>query len=377
MADAAVLAFTILGIAVVVHIILVNITLGSGWISAMARFLAWRRKSPDLEVMSRRVFKILIIHELFSGVWGTVITVILAGFFPTLTAIATDLIFYPILIALTSIFIRIPTIALFWYTWGKVRSSVHSLIGLVMAISGFGVPFGFRYIFAETSYPYALSLASQGLGDVARFAVFFNPVYLPLLLHTWVGAMSIGGFIVASFFAIRRNVNVKFAWIGLWHGVLFLGIQGVIGPTYLLTLFTKVPLLYDNILGAAGGTLNLSPIFGVKLALIIALAGLSALTWRQLKRGNGVVPKYAVLLGPIAISIAMIGESLNDGGRYPFLVLQGNTGVSPAEFMNTYLSLPTALVYALVGTLLAFLGVFIATAYYALNKRFLPDIPEQ
>jgi cytochrome d ubiquinol oxidase subunit I len=377
MADAAVLAFTILGIAVVVHIILVNITLGSGWISAMARFLAWRRKSPDLEVMSRRVFKILIIHELFSGVWGTVITVILAGFFPTLTAIATDLIFYPILIALTSIFIRIPTIALFWYTWGKVRSSVHSLIGLVMAISGFGVPFGFRYIFAETSYPYALSLASQGLGDVARFAVFFNPVYLPLLLHTWVGAMSIGGFIVASFFAIRRNVNVKFAWIGLWHGVLFLGIQGVIGPTYLLTLFTKVPLLYDNILGAAGGTLNLSPIFGVKLALIIALAGLSALTWRQLKRGNGVVPKYAVLLGPIAISIAMIGESLNDGGRYPFLVLQGNTGVSPAEFMNMYLSLPTTLVYALVGTLLAFLGVFIATAYYALNKRFLADIPEQ
>jgi cytochrome d ubiquinol oxidase subunit I len=278
---------------------------------------------------------------------------------------------------LTSIFIRIPTIALFWYTWGKVRPGVHSLIGFVMAISGFGVPFGFRYIFAETSYPYAISLASQGFGDLARFAVFFNPVYLPLLLHTWVGALSIGGFIIASFFAIRHNVNAKFAWIGLWHGVLFLGIQGVIGPTYLLTLYEKVPLLYDNILGAAGGTLNLSPVFAVKVMLIIVLAALSALTWRHLKRGNGVVPRYAVLLGPIAISIAMIGESLNDGGRFPYMVLQGKTGISPAEFMNVYLNLPLTLVYAVVGTLLVFLAIFMATAYYALNKRFLKDLPEQ
>ena len=37
------LGFTILGIAVIVHIIIVNITLGTGWISAMARFLAWSR----------------------------------------------------------------------------------------------------------------------------------------------------------------------------------------------------------------------------------------------------------------------------------------------------------------------------------------------
>ena len=110
------LAFTILGIAVIVHVIIVNITLGTGWISAMARYLAWSRNRPELEVMSRKVFKILIIHELFSGVWGTIITVILAGLFPTLMATATDIIFLPILIALSSILIRIPSIALFSYS---------------------------------------------------------------------------------------------------------------------------------------------------------------------------------------------------------------------------------------------------------------------
>jgi len=371
-----VLGFTILGISVLVHVIIVNITLGSGWISAMARFLAWYRKSPELEIMSRRVFKILIIHELFSGVWGTVITVILAGFFPTLTAIATDLIFYPIIIALSSIFIRIPSIALFWYTWGRVRPSVHSLLGFVMAISGFGIPLGFRYIFSEITYPYALGMALQGLRDLARTAVFFNPVYLPLLLHTWIGTMSIGGFIVASFFAIRRNVNAKFAWIGLWHGALFMIIQGIAGPAYLLTLSARAPLLYDNILGVAGATLNLSPLFAAKLTLIAILATVTLLTWSRLKTGIGMVPRYSLLLGPTAISIAMIGEFLNDGGRYPFIVLLGDTGIRPSEFMNAYLNLPTSIVYGIVVTLFAFLALFMATAYYALNQRFLADLPE-
>jgi cytochrome d ubiquinol oxidase subunit I len=372
-----VLGFTILGISVLVHVIIVNITLGSGWISAMARFLAWYRKSPELEIMSRRVFKILIIHELFSGVWGTVITIILAGFFPTLAAIATDLIFYPIIIALSSIFIRIPSIALFWYTWGRVRPSLHSLLGFVMAISGFGIPLGFRYIFAEITYPYALGLALQGLKDLARTAIFFNPLYLPLLLHTWIGAMSIGGFIVASFFAIRRNVNAKFAWIGLWHGALFMIIQGIAGPAYLLALSARAPLLYDNILGVANATLNLSPIFALKLALIAILAAISLLTWSRLKMGSGMVPRYSLLLGPTAISIAMIGEFLNDGGRYPFMVLLGDTGIKPSEFMNVYLNLPISVVYGIVGTLFAFLAIFMATVYYALNQRFLADLPEQ
>lgn len=370
------LGFSILGIAVLVHIIIVNITIGSGWISAMARFLAWRKQAPELEIMSRRVFKILIIHELFGGVWGTIITVILAGFFPTLLAIATDVIFYPIIIALVAIFIRIPSIALFWYTWGRVRPGVHSLLGFVMAVSGFGIPLGFRYIFAEVTYPYGLGMASQGLKDLARLAVFFNPVYLPLLLHTWIGAMSIGGFIVASFFAIRRNVNAKFAWIGLWHGLLFLIIQGIAGPTYLLTLSAKAPLLYDNILGVTGAMFNLSSLFAVKLTLIAILAAISLLTWGRLKMGIGSVPRYSLLLGPIAISIAMMGEFLSDGGRYPFMVLLGDTGIRPSEFMNVYLNLPISTVYAIIGSLIGFLVLFMATAYYALNKRFLADLPE-
>lgn len=289
MSNFELLGFSILGISVIVHVIIVNITIGAGWISAMARFLAWLRRVPELEIMSRRVFKILIVHELFSGVWGTIITVILAGFFPTLTAIATDIIFYPILIALSSIFVRIPSIALFWYTWGKVRSSIHSILGFVMALSGFGIPFGFRYIFAQINYPNAIDLAMQGFKDLARVTVFFNPVYLPLIMHTWFGAMSIGGFIVASFFAIRGNVNVKFVWIGLWHGVVFLILQAFMGPWYLVTLSAETPILFNNLVGALDSTLNILPVFAAKIIMIASLALVSVKVWSDVKRGNGEV----------------------------------------------------------------------------------------
>ena len=371
------LGFTILGIAVIVHVIIVNITLGTGWISAMARFLAWSRHRSELEVMSRRVFKILIIHELFSGVWGTIITVILAGLFPTLMATATDVIFLPILIALSSILIRIPSITLFWYTWGKIRPGLHTALGFVMAISGFGVPFGFRYIFAEITYPYALSMAMNGLVNAARMAVFFNPLYPWLLLHTWFGALSIGGFIVASFFAIKGNVNSKFAWIGLWHGVLFLCVQGVLGPSYLANLSSKAPLLYSNIVGLVESSFDMVPLFTVKLSLIVFLVMISIKVWSSINRGDGNVPRYTLALGPVAIMIALIGEFMNDAGRYPYLVLLGNSGLGPSEFMNVYVQIPWFTVLGVVGVLLGFIGVFMVTAYYALNRRFLSDVPEQ
>jgi len=342
----------------------------------MARFLGWRRRDVELEVMSRRVFKILIICELFSGVWGTVITVVLAGFFPTLTAIATDIIFYPILIALSSIFVRVPAIALFWYTWGKVRSSIHVILGFVMAISGFGIPFGFRYIFAQITYPNAIELALQGFGDLARVAVFFNPVYLPLIMHTWFGAMSIGGFIVASFFAIRGNVNAKFAWIGLWHGVGFLVLQAFIGLSYFLTLSEKAPILFANLIGAVDSTFNILPIFATKMIIIIGLALVSAKVWLQLKHGTGEVPRYALALAPMAVGVAVIGEFLNDGGRYPFILLEGQTGIRAAQLMNVYLEIPLSTVYLVLGILVAFIAVFMATAYYALNRGYLADLPD-
>lgn len=139
--------------------------------------------------------------------------------------------------------------------------------------------------------------------------------------------------------------------------------QGLLGPSYLVNLSSKAPLLYSNILGLTGSTLDLRPLFTLKLSLVAFLVGISIKVWKNVNRGNGYVPRYTLALGPSAIIVAMIGEFMNDAGRYPYLLILGNTGLSPGEFMNVYV-------------VLAFVGVFMVKAYYALNKRFLSDLPE-
>ena len=45
--------------------------------------------------------------------------------------------------------------------------------------------------------------------------------------------------------------------------------------------------------------------------------------------------------------------------------------------MNVYVQIPWVTVLGVVGVLLGFVGVFMVTAYYALNRRFLSDMPDQ
>ena len=44
--------------------------------------------------------------------------------------------------------------------------------------------------------------------------------------------------------------------------------------------------------------------------------------------------------------------------------------------MNVYVQVPWLTVLTVVSVLLVFVGIFMVTAYYALNKRFLSDMPE-
>ncbi|MEM3492354.1 MAG: cytochrome ubiquinol oxidase subunit I [Nitrososphaerota archaeon] len=367
--------FSLLGLSVLIHIVFVNITIGTGWISAVSRYLSWRRMDADLELMSRRVFRILVITELFSGVWGTIMTVILAGIFPTLLALATDVLFYPILISLTSIIIRIPSIAVFWYTWGRISPRTHSVIGLVMAVSGLGVPIGFRYIFAEITSPYAIRMALEGMKEEARLAVFLNPTYPPLILHTIAGAMLVGSLMTASYFATKNNMNVKYSRYGILIGLPFVVLQGFAGTWYLLSLMTYSPILFRNLMGIGGVTFNAGPIFIAKVLVIAVILFMMLMGYRGMKRESNMTPSYVAHLGTLGVVMLIISEFLNDGARYPYMVLIGEDGLPPINFMNVYMDIPLPIVYVILGSLMVLTGVFLLIFYYALNKRYLPEIP--
>ncbi len=367
--------FSVLGLSILTHLVFVNITIGTGWISVVTRLLGWLRKDEDLELMSKRIFKILVVTELFSGVWGTIITVILAALFPGLLAIATDVMFYPILIALVSIIIRIPLIAVYWYSWNKINPKTHILIGFIMATAGLGVPMGFRYIFAEITSPYALLLALQGAVEEARLAIFFNPLYPSLILHTWAGALLIGGLITSSYFASRNNFNTRYARIGIFSSVIFLFIQLIVGGWYILSLMHYSPLLFRNLMMMPGSSFNAAPLLTVKIILIGIIAHILYRSWRVLKNGNGIMPRGVAYLGLIGTMMLIISEFLNDGARYPYFVLLGDSGLPPSFFMNVYMDLPLLVMYVILASLIIMTAAFIVIFYYALNRKFLEDAP--
>jgi len=359
MEGAVLIGWAGLGFSVIMHVIFVSITLGAGLLVAYLRSLSLI--DPEWEVPARRVFKILILTELFSGVWGTIITVFLAGFFPTLIALATNILFTPIAVAIAAIMVRIPSIAVAWYTWGRISPRMHAAVMWVMAISGFFIPFGFRAIFAEITAPKAVALHLEGISP-SPLAAWANLVFWALYLHTVLAVISTGAFVVAGLASLDRDERV-FRIASKW-GFYALLLQLAAGPVYYFTLSAYSPLLFANING------QLLPLLLLKLAGVIALLYIGFKAYR----GDIALGRWAGLL---ALLIVILGELLNDGGRGNYLVLTGDKGVPVTSFANFYMPIPLGAAFIIVGFFIIALAIFGIAAYYAIYKRFLSEIPEQ
>ncbi|MFN7105214.1 MAG: cytochrome ubiquinol oxidase subunit I [Pyrobaculum sp.] len=363
--DAVFLGFAGLGLSVVLHVIFVSMTLGTGLVSAWARHMAIKTGDSWYELFARKAFKVLIVSELFSGVWGTIITVFLAGFFTALTTLATNTLFIPIAIAIAAIMVRIPAIAISWYTWGKIEPRRHAAVMWVMAISGFFIPFGFRAIFAEINYPHAVGYYLE-TGLNPGFMPYVNPLFWTLYLHTVAAVISVGGFVVASLLSLERDTRgVK---LGVKVGLALLLAQFAFGPIYWLSLGQYSPLLFDAV------NTTYLPLFGIKIAAVAALAVLGFKVLASVNRG--VVTNAARWLGPLALFIVLLGEVLNDGARYPNMVLIGDQGLPVALFANFYIEIPIPVVYIILAFLVLSIVTFVFAAYYAIYRRFIAEIPE-
>ncbi len=353
------LPFFLLGFSVLLHVIFVSITMGTGWITAYSRMMAYLKGDAYLERFARKAFRILVVFELFSGVWGTIITVVLAGFFPGLTALATNVLFTPLLIALIAIMVRIPSIGIFWYTWGKVHPRTHSLVGMIMAISGFLIPFGFRAVFSEITSPTAVA-EFIAHGFASPFTAYASVMFWLLYLHTIFASLSVGGFVVAFLTSLEKDERgLK---IGYRYGVTFLIAQIPIGILYWLSHASFSSYIFQSITFG-----NFLPVFVAKITVVALLVALSIVAY--VKRGS------PTLLALLSLSAVFFGELMNGGARYPYIVVLGNEGLHFSAFTNLYIEVPMIAVFVILAFLLISVLVFLTALFYALFRRYLADIP--
>jgi len=363
------LPILVLGTILLIHLTFVNINIGLGFYSFILR---WRSLS-NIEVVkpARKVFKFLAASEVVSGVYGTMITVVLAGFWPTLMNIAAIILFIPLLISIIGIIVRLTFIAAYWYTWDKVQPKIHLVIGLMMALSGLMIPAGFRYIFAFINNPVGLISVNPISGNPLE--ALTNPVYPPLLLHTWFGALSIGFLAAAAGLAwsskTDKTIEKWSAYAGLLGGLMIIP-QGLTGFLFWSTLSFHSPYLFNSMNKSflpTGYTLtDVSHTFLGMVLLAIIILTLGVIHYYQpTKRW------IAYSLAPMAIASLIFGEITHDIGRLPYMVITGETGIPMETFINRLLIIESTLVFSVVAVILFFTLIFIALLYLYLVKGIL------
>ncbi len=365
------MGFSLLGLSVLVHVTLVNLVLGFSVITPLTEYLSYRRNDGELMDVARRSFRYLVISDLIAGVWGTWITVVLGGLWPTLTYIATTVLFVPVTVAIVGILISIPSIAIYWYSWGKASSRIHLLVGAFMGFGALLVPLGFRMIFSFIDNPIGLNQALAG--DL--YAVFANPIYPVIVLKSWFGALTMSALLAAGIYAWksrrdeRGGNSLKASRYLLSLGIPFLLIQSVLGVVYLFTLQSQSPYIFAAITANAGVALyDFLPLFLAHPALVLIM-WVSAVAIFVQVRGAGPSRLFALLL-VLSTALALpIGEAVNDASRAPYMIVSGNSGTLANAFANSMIPISWSIADLAVAVAVVVMGAFFAAVYVIFTRR--------
>ncbi|MGC8543385.1 MAG: cytochrome ubiquinol oxidase subunit I [Vulcanisaeta sp.] len=365
--------FSVLGFTLIMHLIFVNVIIGAAVLTVSVRYLAYLRNDNYLEFLARRMFRILVIFDLFGGVWGTILTVYMGGFFPSMTAIFTKVYYYPVAVALTGILLSIPLIVMYWHLWGRISPRNHSLLGILLAASILLVPIGFRYLFAGLNYPVGI------MGGTDAVNPLLNPIYPPLIIHTILGGIDIGAFVIAAILATKSNLDVRGIRISLSVGVALLVPQAIAGAYYYVTLTEFDPYIANNIsgplLGARPELSFIYPLFYVAIILVAVLAILGTTALYQADKGIISRP-IVITTGILSEVILVLMEFVNDGSRYPYLFMNGYSGTTINQLLNTVMPLPLYAIYGMIASTIAFTIIFSVVFYYGIIKHYLPETEE-
>jgi hypothetical protein len=366
-------AFYLLGLTVIAHIFLVSLVLG---IAVIVPFLEWRgyrNNDDDLLELSRRLFKFLAVTDLVAGVWATWMTVALAGYWSTLLFAVTTKLFLPITIAIVGILISLPSMAAYYYLWGKVSRRVHLLIGVLMIIGTLLVPIGMNAIFTFIDYPVASTSAWAGL---------LNPLYPIFTIHRVFGGIVMAALAFSAFYTLKlakksgkaeedSSAYLKGVRYGLYVGLTALVVQTVTGMVFGIQLMQYSPYLASAVFGNvfAGYVptyYDFAPLFAVFVAIVAILwiSGLYNLNQFRKMRFSKTA-SYVTLFAAMA-GVPLI-EFVHDAARFPYFVIDGSSGVPASTFVNSWMVIPSE--FAMAAILVA--GTLMTIFLYLLYSLFL------
>ncbi|WP_291999336.1 cytochrome ubiquinol oxidase subunit I [Caldivirga sp.] len=322
-----------------VHLPLVYTVLGLGWLLPTLELLGYRSGRRTYIDIAHGLSNYLIAVYAIGGVFGTIVTVFLAGLLPVFTNIAGVLL-WPIwgIAIVFGVAIALPLIGLYYRSFNRLSPIKHITVGYAMAITLTVIPAMFRLVFAFINYPAGVLITPSSASNtgftlsVNLTETLSNPTYPPLLLATLFGAIAMTGILLSSIhgwrYASSRDEYHELGHrvgniVGLTFGILY----SIFVIWYLYTVYQYSPTVAWSILGHPPSylpstfydlykpTFNLSWMFYMNIvlgAIILALLVVS------IKVTSKPIEALKLILTPMLMDSA---EVMNGLAHVPYAIV--------------------------------------------------------
>lgn len=209
--NAATIAVALIAWAFSIHIPIVYTVLGLAWLLPTLEYMGYKSKNENYINMARNIGSYLIVIYAIGGLFGTIITVFLAGLLPIFTNVAGAL-FWPVwgVAIVFGIVIALPMLGFYYRTFNSLPPMRHVAVGYVTAAFMTVIPAMFRMVFAVINYPLGVQItksSSSMIGfnlSVNLGQALGNPTYPPLLLATLAAALSLTAALIAAVYSWRE-----------------------------------------------------------------------------------------------------------------------------------------------------------------------------
>jgi cytochrome bd-type quinol oxidase subunit 1 len=370
-------ALLLLAFTMFPHILGASLVLGFAWFTFAFEFIGRRRNDRVYVESSKAISKGIVLIYATIGSLGTAITVELFVLWPGFMKTLGVLLWWPFAFAAAMIVSNFLLIAIYWYTFDKIRASLHLLVGFFMALTASLIPLNFRTVMAFTDQP--IGLSDDGVQIVLLYA---NPTLPPLYAHTVFASLSTAGFVICAATALARyigrgdaGVDAKLFGNGATMGVLFLVPQALAGAWYAWVLGANVPQMFAAITGLFtqfAGSFNpqsqLPHLFATKLLIVgyLLLVGI----WLRSKGAQQVLSKLgvavAITAGLFSSAVIMMGETMQEFSHLPYFVI-GQFTIQ--QFLTSTFPLSVATVTMLMICFVVFITVLFVVLYVAYIKK--------
>src|SRR3954454_13346238 len=185
------------------HIVLVPLGVAWGFITLVANYRALKHDDADALVLAQRWSKYMAVTFAVGAVSGTVLTFEFGLLWPRFMGRFGEAFGIPFAIEGLFFFLEAIFLAIYIYGWKRLRPWPHFWTGVPIVIAGLG---GTASVVAANSWmnePAGFTLNSSGkVVTVDPWNVIFNKAFPYEAAHMLVAAYVVGGFLIASVYAM-------------------------------------------------------------------------------------------------------------------------------------------------------------------------------